>query len=270
MDLTSHSSAAARELATEAAKHAQARDETSKARLALQNVKSAAQYESKRRENELASAIARWQKAGPNTTACITLNPNEAIGRSDALKRAAVPSEVSLLEQSIRDLDDARTVVQEENMQLREVIGDVANEVRATLLAVGREVPSMEEDLADDVSRSARCFRRRVHQRAFFEGLGGSLLIVISRQLTRTINPHLSLPPEGLTSYLTKLLIVLRDAALAAVEQAHDAVADERAREREEADGHVTELEASLATMQGDLGEQQISPPIARMIKLET
>jgi hypothetical protein len=148
--------AASKELASEVARHTIAREEAARARLALQTVKSTAQYENKRREHEMASTIARWQKVTtpPNNNACITLNPAHMIGRSYS-EETEDSSEVHLLERSLKELDEARVVVQEENVHLREVIGDIASEVRATLQALGQEMPSLAEDTDEDVGSLA-------------------------------------------------------------------------------------------------------------------
>ena len=146
-------STAAKELAAESGRHILAKEEVTRARLALQTVRSSAQHDAKRRECEVASTLARWQKASsaPITTACITLNPQNTIGRNDAgTGRRESPSEVALLQQSLKELDEARVAVQDENIQLREVIGDVANEVKATLQAIDLEPPTLD-DTEDEV-----------------------------------------------------------------------------------------------------------------------
>lgn len=146
-------SSAVKDLEREVARHAQARDEASKARLALATVKSSAQHENKRRENEMASTLARWQKVASASQACITINSPDAIARaSSAYTAKSGSSEARLLEESLRQLEEARVAVQEENTQLREVVGDVVNEVRVTLTSVGSEMPSLSDSVNGDVS----------------------------------------------------------------------------------------------------------------------
>lgn len=152
-------SAALRELAAEQAKYTQAKDEIQKARLALAAVKSVAQHESKRRENEVASVMSRWQKISSSSTsvqqAAITLNTQEKISKLDthiANRGRETPTGVTLLEESLRRADDEKYAMQEENIHLREVLGDVLNEVKATLSTMHVEVPSLPEGLDDPVS----------------------------------------------------------------------------------------------------------------------
>ena len=147
---------AVKDLEREVARHALARDEASKARLALATVKSSAQHENKRRENEMASTLARWQKVSSANQASITINSPDAIARaSSAYTAKSGSAEVRLLEESLRQLEEARVAVQEENTQLREVVGDVVNEVRATLTSVGSEMPSLSDSVNGDVSRAS-------------------------------------------------------------------------------------------------------------------
>lgn len=44
--------------------------------------------------------------------------------------------------------------MQEENLQLRELVGDVMSEVQATLTAMGLDQPELAEQLSNDVSQS--------------------------------------------------------------------------------------------------------------------
>ena len=144
--------AAVKDLEREVSRHALARDEATKARLALATVKSTAQHENKRRENEMASTLARWQKVSTANQASITINSPEAVARATSGRTIKQGDpEVRLLEDSLRQLEEARVVVQEENSQLREVIGDVVNEVRATLSSLGSEMPSLSVSINGDV-----------------------------------------------------------------------------------------------------------------------
>lgn len=153
-------STASAALAAEQARHTLAKDEVQKARLALATVKTAAQQESKRKEHELASALSRWQKvsaAGPYTHPSIILNGPERISQMSrsSLSGRHTPSEVALLESSLQRLDESRNAVQEENIHIREVLGDVINEVRATLDSIQVPMPKLEDlkqDQGDGVS----------------------------------------------------------------------------------------------------------------------
>lgn len=154
-------SAAAKQLAAEQAKHSQAKDEIQKARLALASVKTVAQHESKRRENEVASIMARWQKVASSSStslqhSAIVLNTQECISKNEASSQTVAsgretPSGITLLEESLRRADDDKHAMQEGNIHLREVIGDVLNEVKATLSSMNIEVPALQEDLDDPV-----------------------------------------------------------------------------------------------------------------------
>lgn len=148
--------AAIKDFERETAKHALARDEASKARLALATVKSSAHLENKRRENEMASTLARWQKVSSANQASIIINSPESIARASPEYAARSGSaEVRLLEESLKQLEEAKVAVQEENVQLREVIGDVVNEVRTTLASVGSEMPSLSDSVDGDVCMNA-------------------------------------------------------------------------------------------------------------------
>lgn len=146
---------AVKDLEREVARHTQAREEAAKARSALATVKSTAQHENKRRENELATTLTRWQKVSAASQATITINSPDSIARAsrDYAAKNGSP-EVRFLEESLKQLEDARVVVQEENVQLREVIGDVVNEVRATLASVGSDMPSLSDSTNGDVRSS--------------------------------------------------------------------------------------------------------------------
>ena len=149
---------ATKELQAEIFRHSLAKEEVTRARLALQTVKTTAQYDGKRRENELANTLARWQKvsASPGSTASITLNPHDVIGRNDTNPKGRDPlSEVTLLEQSLRELEQARVMVQDENIQLREIIADVASEVKSTFLAISSKPAANTNEIEDDVSSVA-------------------------------------------------------------------------------------------------------------------
>lgn len=159
---------AVKELEREAARHALAKDEASKARLALGVVKTTAAQEGKRRENELAATVARWQKVssvgtGAGTGASITLlNGSDGagvIGRASPSGagvrngRDSPSAEVRLLEESLSHLEDARVAVQEENKELRKVVHDIDNEIQATLEAIDvTDVRSLGDMTADEVS----------------------------------------------------------------------------------------------------------------------
>lgn len=130
--------------------------------MALQAVKTAAQYESKRRENEMASIVSRWQKVSASSSssfqhvATIAINPIEKIGRSNihiarSADRATL-SETALLEDSLNQVHAAKDNLEEENVHLREVVGDILTEVASTLAAIDVEVPSLEDELSDPVS----------------------------------------------------------------------------------------------------------------------
>ena len=159
---------AVKELEREAARHALAKDEASKARLALGVVKTTAAQEGKRRENELAATLARWQRIssagiGAGTGASITLlNGSDGagfIGRAPPSGagvrngRDSPSAEVRLLEESLSHLEDARVAVQEENKELRDVVHDIVNEIQATLAAIDvTDVRSLGDMIADEVS----------------------------------------------------------------------------------------------------------------------
>ena len=72
--------------------------------------------------------------------------------------------------------------------------------------------------------------------------------------MIRTATPYLSLSPNALTTYLSKLFLVLREAALAAIEASHRRVEQDRFQRAEEEKKRTGELEASLAAMQAQLG----------------
>ena len=212
------------------AKHNNAKEEATKARLALQTVKSSAVYESKRRESELATAIARWNKVPASNLGggAITLNSSEAIGRFDmgASSGRRVPSEVAILEDSLKDMNNARDTAQGENVQLREVINDINSEIRATLETINAAVAPVRAGQLDAATVDLP-------------------------------SSHMSLSPNELTEHLTRLLITLRDAAVGAVDDARTdkEAADETKRETET--HRIQELEESLAVMQAELDQAQ-------------
>lgn len=121
-----------------------------------------AQHESKRRENEIAFVMSRWQKVSSASSslqnaATIVLNPQEKIGRDEKLASSRdggrdSPSAVTLLEQSLTQADEGKHTLQEENVHLREVLGDVMTEIRATLSSINIDVPHLQDDLDNPVS----------------------------------------------------------------------------------------------------------------------
>ena len=66
--------------------------------------------------------------------------------------------------------------------------------------------------------------------------------------------PHLALPPDSLTEYLSKLFIGLRDASLGAKQAAEEKIEEMQIKSEEAASSQIAELEESLAAMQLDLG----------------
>ena len=208
-------------------RHNIAKEEANKARLALQTIKTAAMHENKRREGELAAAHARLNKATSvsATSTTITLNSAESVKRCevDSLHRSRTSSsEVALLEQSLTSLETAHSRLQDETLQLREVIGDIESEVRATLVAIGVAAP---------------------------------LAVDETELFLSTPTPHLSLSPNELTERLSRLFIQLREHAVAVSDNAKTSVeaAAEKARTAESS--KVSELEASLVAMQAELDD---------------
>lgn len=245
-------SAAAKELASEQAKHNQAKEEIHKARLALTSVKQIAQHDSKRRENEVASIMARWQKVSSSSTSvqhsAIILNSQESIGRNEALARSKgsggeTPSAITLLEESLRKADDEKHAMQEENIHLREVMGDVLNEVKATLSSINVEVPALHEGVDDPVSLSfaSICQELPTNPNVSFT------------QFVHTTSLHLALSPNEIMDYLSKLLLTLRDATLSVLHESEEAVTAAQALASQEAMNKITELETSLTVMQSEL-----------------
>lgn len=156
-----------KDLTAEQARHNLAKDEIQKARLALSSVKSMALHDSKRRENEVASVLARWQKVSSTSSsssqhaATIVVNSQEKIDRNESLAASRdsgrdTPSGMTLLEESLRRSDDEKHLVQEENIHLREAMGDVMNEIRATLASIDVEMPPLQDELNDPVRQCAK------------------------------------------------------------------------------------------------------------------
>lgn len=226
----SKADAAVKALASEVANHGIAKEEANKARIALQTVKTAATQENKRRESELASALARLNKAASSasslsSTPVITLNPLHDIGQNRADKQN-VSAEVTLLEASLRKLEERHSLLQDEALQLREVIGDIEVEVQSTLSAIGHAVPSLAQQFDNGISTYPM--------------------------------PHLVLPPNELTEHLSRLFIRLREAVVTSVtsQQAEAAMLDQQRYDVEA--GKVRELEESLAAMQAELDDARL------------
>lgn len=103
--------------------------------------------------------MSRWQKISSSSSsvqqAAIVLNTQDKISRIDipvANTGRETPSGTALLEESLRRADDEKHAMQEENIHLREVMGDVLNEVKATLSSMNVDIPSLQETLDDSVN----------------------------------------------------------------------------------------------------------------------
>lgn len=100
--------------------------------------------------------------------ASIVVNDPEKIGKTETFPRShgsgtgrETPSGVALLEESLTRLDEEKHAMQEENIHLREVLGDVLNEVRATLSSIDADILELEDGFDDPVSSNESTPSRR-------------------------------------------------------------------------------------------------------------
>lgn len=163
--------------------------------LPIQLTRLVAQHDQKRRESELASALQRLQRqtSDPLQPKFTIINPITKPGRTPAVaSRLAHAGELALLEEALEECDSSRRRAQEENGELRELVGEVeewGNEM-VKLRGVGPD--TLVIDVVDNVS-ALPSFRR-----------ADFLILLASRDCLVISSPQSMYSPHQSTKNYTK------------------------------------------------------------------
>jgi hypothetical protein len=158
--------------------------------------------------------------------------------------------ELQLLRDGLAELEDSRSSLTEENTGLREVLGDVMEEIRLLMKEVlGVQEIEMPGDAADDDV----CGGLSLFWCIFSIGLTDNL----RKKAVQIPNPHLALAPIVLSNQFSALLLQLRDCVKDLVSGQRNQLADVQAQHLTESRALRDEAEtlrSCVASLEEELG----------------